>query len=105
MADALGTDFVGWVERTRETHRIPRQGSVGLPSTFDPPHKIALDPPHRAIAARRKHERSDYAIPRVRYLQLKKSPAVAAKDVSWHKFGRLGFLKRRNRPNDYYKDT
>jgi hypothetical protein len=38
-------------------------------------------------------------------LQLKKSPAVAAKDVSWHKFGRLGFLKRRNRPNDYYKDT
>jgi hypothetical protein len=97
MADALGTDFVGWVERTRETHRIPRQGSVGLTSTFDPPP--------RAIAARRKHERSDYAIPRVRYLQLKKSPAVAAKDVSWHKFGRLGFLKRRNRPNDYYKDT
>jgi hypothetical protein len=30
--------LVGWVERTRETHRMPRQGPVGLTSTFDPPY-------------------------------------------------------------------
>jgi hypothetical protein len=29
---------VGWVERTRETHRMPREGLVGLTSTFDPPY-------------------------------------------------------------------
>jgi hypothetical protein len=37
-ADAAG--FVGWVERTRETHRMPRQGPVGLTSTFDPPYAL-----------------------------------------------------------------
>jgi hypothetical protein len=29
---------VGWVERTRETHRTLARQTVGLTSTFDPPY-------------------------------------------------------------------
>jgi hypothetical protein len=33
---------VGWVERTRETHRTLARHAVGLMSTFDPPYGLTL---------------------------------------------------------------
>jgi hypothetical protein len=30
--------IVGWVERTRETHRMPLEGPVDLASMLDPPY-------------------------------------------------------------------
>src|SRR5665213_264417 len=48
---ALRGFFVGWVERTRETHRTLARHTVGLTSTFDPPYtllpalrRIGVDP-------------------------------------------------------------
>jgi hypothetical protein len=36
---------VGWVERTRETHRTVARHPVGLMSTFDPPYGISRSAP------------------------------------------------------------